>query len=222
MVRLLEGCYGQMIDLSKSKVLRVSRNHKIFDHPTIGGALIKVRRDRPRKRLIQRPAQYRYGNLRQWNREANEYLAALERGCAEINRLAGFMGFAHTSEGPALVAEKMTGPDGCLAPNLQEELDALEAGDPRQHHIRMEMLELLDDLERGRIIVGDLSPANIVRARERGGDLVVVDGVGERVMFPLTAFSGLAFKASIQRRRKRFGGSRRTKKKPDVIVAPAE
>ena len=49
-----------------------------------------------------------------------------------------------------------------------------------------------------------MGPDNIVRAQERGGKLVVIDGVGERVLFPLTLFSDWAFQKSNERRRKRM------------------
>ncbi len=65
-------------------------------------------------------------------------------------------------------------------------------------------MDLVDDLERGQIIVGDLYLDNIVRAVERNGRLVIIDGLGERVLLPLTLFSRTAFKRSIARRRRRL------------------
>ncbi|MCG7518543.1 YrbL family protein [Ruegeria sp. Ofav3-42] len=194
-----------MIDLSDFQPLRASRNYRIFQHPLIDCALLKVRVDEPvRHHAIPRLAERRYGNLRQWNREANEYLAALSRNCPEIERLARFMGFCATSLGPALVVEKLTGPDGELAPTLESERAAARNDPEKSRQLRDEFLELMDDLERGRIIVGDLSFENIVRAEERNGKLVVIDGVGERVLIPLTLISDWAFRQSIQRRRARM------------------
>ncbi|WP_157770109.1 YrbL family protein [Ruegeria marisrubri] len=191
-----------MIDLTAARLLRTSRNYRIYDHPTVAGALLKVRSDVPvRRHLVPRYGEWRYGNLRQWNREANEYLAALHRGCPEVERLARFMGYERTNEGPAMVVEKMTDPEGKLAPTVREELEALPKGDPRRRKLLNELMELVDDLERGRIIVGDLSTDNIVRAQERGGRLVVIDGLGERVLLPLTVFSRYAFRKSLERRR---------------------
>ncbi len=194
-----------MIELDGNAPLRKSQNYEIFQHPELENALLKVRVDEPkRNHLIPRYAEWRYGNLRQWAREANEYLAALNRGCPEIERLARFMGYAPTSRGPAIVVEKMTGPDGDLAPSLHAEMVAAKDKPEVQQKLKAELLELLDDLERGRIIVGDLWAANIVRAQERGGRLVVIDGLGERVLFPLTVFSDWAFRQSIARRRARM------------------
>ncbi len=193
-----------MIDLSNKDPLRTSQNYKIYDHPHFDGVLLKVRTDKPKSRLFRRYAEYRYGNLRQWAREANEYLAALSRGCPEIWRLAGFLGYAVTSEGPAIAVEKMTGPDGDLAPSFAQELRQAPKGSPERAQLLQEMDELLTDLERGRIIVGDISRQNIVRARERDGKLVVIDGVGERVLLPLTLISHYAFRVQSARRRKRL------------------
>ncbi len=196
-----------MIDLTGQVPLRTSQNYEIFQHPEMDGALLKVRVDEPkRNHLIPRYAEWRYGNLRQWNREANEYLAALHRGCPEIERLAKFMGYAPTSRGPAIVVEKMTGPDGDLAPSLHAEMVAANGDPDVLQKLRADLLELLDDLERGRIIVGDMGIGNIVRAQERGGKLVVIDGLGERVLLPLTLFSDWAFRKSMARRRARMAG----------------
>ena len=194
-----------MIRLDDSDLLLKSRNYRLYNHPTHQDVLLKVRADIPvRHHLIPRYAERRYGNLRQWNREANEYLAALHRGCPEITRLARFMGFTRTTEGPALQVEKLTGPDGGLAPTVSDEVSALEPSDPRRREIHDEVMDLVDDLERGQIIVGDLYLDNIVRAVERNGRLVIIDGLGERVLLPLTLFSRTAFKRSIARRRRRL------------------
>lgn len=195
-----------MIDLSSMVPLRESRNYKIYQHPTQSDALLKVRVDEVmRDHLIPRFAERRYGKLRQWNREANEYLAALHRGCPEIERLARFMGYAPTSEGPAIVVEKLTGPDGDLAPTVYAEWLATKDDPEARRRLGEDFMELLDDLERGRIIVGDMGYENVVRAEERGGKLTIIDGLGERVLIPLTLFSDYAFRKSIQRRRERLG-----------------
>ncbi len=196
-----------MIDLSSKPVLRESQNYKIFDHPEIEGALLKVRTDKPKNRWFKRYSEKRYGNLRQWNREANEYLAAMSRGCPELDRLAGFYGYAQTSEGPAIAVEKMTGPDGDLAQTFSQEMALYREGDPKRLELLQEIDELMTDLERGRIVVGDISRQNVVRAQERGGRLTVIDGVGERTLIPLTLFSDWAFRVSIERRRKFLRGS---------------
>lgn len=197
-----------MIDLSTVEPLRKSRNYLIYQHPEQSNALLKVRVDEPvRGHTIPRYAEWRYGNLRQWNREANEYLATLNRGCPEIERLARFMGYAPTSAGPALVVEKMTGADGELALTVYQELMTLGDDKEKIRALHDDFMELLDDLERGNILMGDMGLENVVRAQERGGKLVVIDGLGERVLFPLTLFSKAAFRHSIKRRRRRMSAS---------------
>ncbi|WP_170464044.1 YrbL family protein [Ruegeria arenilitoris] len=194
-----------MIELKNIEPLCSSRNYKIFQHPLDKLSILKVRVDKPvRNHLIPRYAERRYGNLRQWNREANEYLAALNRNVPEIERLAQFKGFAVTTLGPALVVEKLTGPDGQLAPTLETERVAAIGNLHKSKELRDELMELLDELERGRIIVGDLTFDNVVRAEERGGKLAIIDGLGERVLIPLTLLSDWAFRQSIKRRRKRM------------------
>ncbi len=199
---------GWQVDLSGAEPLRTSQNYRLYDHPKHPGVLLKVRADDDGQAIGPvRFATWRYGNLRQWNREANEYLAALHRGVPEIDRLAQFMGFANTSEGPALMVEKLTGPDGALAPTVTQLLRSMKGGDPERRELHDEFMELLDDLERSRIIVGDLYFDNVVRARERNGRLTIIDGLGERVLFPLTLFSRRAFELSMARRRERLSKS---------------
>lgn len=196
-----------MIDLSNREPLRKSRNYMIFEHPAHGDALLKVRSDVPvRNHTVPRYSERRYGSLRQWQREANEYLAALHRGCPEIERLAMFMGYAPTTLGPALVVEKLTGPDGDLAPTVHSEWLLVKDDPVALRRLHDDFVELMDDLERGRIIVGDMSHENVVRAQERGGKLTVIDGAGERVLLPLALVSDFAFRRSIQRRRERMLG----------------
>lgn len=191
-----------MIDLSGATPLTESRNHTIFDHPTHGDILIKVRAHlSPKRTALRRYGEWRYGQLRQWHREANEYLAAMSRGSPEIARLSRFMGFARTTEGPAMLVEKLTAPDGRLAQNLADEVRQTAAAGQSLNGIVAEAMELMDDLERGRIIVGDLHLKNIVRPVERDGRLTVIDGLGERVLLPFSVVSRTVFHASVERRR---------------------
>ena len=194
-----------ILDLEGHVPLRTSRNYGIYQHPDFERLLVKVRTDpRPEHRLPRRYSEWRYGALRQWQREANEYLAALNRGVPEIARLARFSGYAMTTSGPAMLVEKMTGPNGKLAPTALEEARAQDPDGTDRRVLRDELMALVDDLERGRIIVGDLWLENIVRAQERDGALTVIDGLGERVLLAFSVFSDRVFRAGIVRRRQRL------------------
>lgn len=194
-----------ILHLEGQKILKRSGNYDIYDHPEIAGILVKVRAGRSvRRHIFRRFADFRYGDLRQVNREANEYLAAMHRRVPGIIRVSGFFGFAMSDKGPALLSEKMTDGAGALAPTVSEMLNDLSHSDPERQHLKQEFSVLLDELERSRIIVGDLSLDNVVRASERNNQLVVIDGIGERTLIPLTLFSDLAFRRSMKRRRRRL------------------
>lgn len=192
-----------ILDLSGQKPLAAGRKQSVYDHPEIAGLLVKILTDGPeRRRLFPRYSEYRYGSYRPWHREASEYLSILNRGSAEIERLSRFYGFVPTTSGPGLVVEKLTGPDGRLAPTLREQVRATPKGSQQRDLLRAEVEDLLGDLSRARIIVGDLHAGNIVRAAERDNRLVIVDGLGERTLLPLTQISNTAYRAAHERRRR--------------------
>ena len=194
-----------ILSLEGQEVLRRSQNYTIYDHPKFPGILVKVRIEKPmRRHILRRLSAYRYGDLRQISREANEYLAALNRGVPGIRRLSGFYGFAMSDKGPALLSEKMTDGFGALAPSVAELLNDLSLDDPDRQRLKQEFSELLDELERSRILVGDLSLHNVVRGFERNNQLVIIDGLGERTLIPVTLISDFAFRQFMQRRRRRL------------------
>lgn len=91
-----------------------------------------------------------------------------------------------------------------MARTLAQEFNETPKDDPKRDALKQELIELLDDLDRGRIIVGDIGLQNIVRAQERDGKLVVIDGLGERVLLPLTLINAQAFRFQSMRRRRRL------------------
>ncbi|MGR3660296.1 MAG: YrbL family protein [Paracoccaceae bacterium] len=194
---------NQQIDLSGKEPIAKGRKQSVYDHPDDPKTLVKVLTEGPEpRRLIPRYSEFRYGSYRPWHREISEYLSLLNRGVHEIGRLSALHGLATTSHGPALLVEKLTGPDGHLAPTLRQMIRATAPGSRERGSLEEEVGDLLDDLDRGRIIVGDLHPGNIVRAVERDGRLVVIDGLGERTLIPITQFSNLAYRFAHQSRRR--------------------
>ena len=196
------GQSSTIIDLSGQEPVAHGRKQSIYVHPDNPEILVKILTEGPEpRRLLPRYSEYRYGSYRPWHREASEYLAVLNRGSTEIERLSRVCGFAPTSKGPALLVEKLTGPDGGLAPTLRDLVRATKPGSGDRERLRAEVEDLLADLYRARIIVGDLHAGNIVRARERGDRLTVIDGLGERTLLPFTQLSETAYRAAFNRRR---------------------
>lgn len=202
------------LDLEGERPIATGVKQSVYQHPEEPGHLVKVLTNGPEeRRLLPRYAEFRYGSFRPWHREMSEYLSILSRGAREIDRLVGFHGLVSTSKGPGLIVEKLTGPDGGLAPTLRQLVKASKPGSRERRALRRELEALLDDLFRARIIVGDLHAGNIVQAAERANRLVVIDGLGERTLLPVTQFSDLAYRISFRRRRDKLlrmvdGGAR--------------
>ena len=194
---------SSIVDLTGKQALAKGRKQSVYDHPDDPRTLIKVLTEGPEpRRLVPRYSEFRYGSFRPWHREISEYLSLLNRGVREIDRLSAFHGLAATSRGPGMLVEKLTRPDGQLAPTLRQLVRATAPQSQERSLLEEEVGDLLADLDRGRIIVGDLHPGNIVRAVERADNLVVIDGLGERTLVPITQFSNLAYRAAHESRRR--------------------
>jgi hypothetical protein len=191
------------IDLSGRIPLAKGRKQSVYEHPEDKTKLVKVLTEGPEpRRLLPRYSELRYGSFRSWHREISEYLSLLNRGVPEIDRLSVFHGLASTTLGPGLLVEKLTGADGQLAPTLRQMVRATAPQSRERGILAEEVRDLLMDLEHGRIIVADLHAGNIVRAQERNGRLVVIDGLGERTLIPMTQFSRRAYKVAQESRRR--------------------
>lgn len=184
---------ARRIRLGGREPLAVGRLRCVHAHPDCPGLLIKtVRPDVIERRWGDAAPWYkRRVRTRQYTvfvRELAEYLAVQARHPDSDPPIARLAGLVATDLGIGLVAEKVRGADGAMAPTVA----ALG-----QAHGRIEpWLEaafdgFLEGLLRHGVVVGDLHAWNIVYGSDsRGGPrLVLVDGFGEKNFIPRNSLS---------------------------------
>jgi hypothetical protein len=178
--------------LSGATPLAVGHLRQIFDDPRDPAQVIKIMR--------ADAVEARWGAAARWYkrlplplhytghvRELKEYISREARhpGRAPI---AHMIGVVETDLGLGLVAEKVRGPDGRLAPTLAERYQNERGFSPA---LERDLAEFLDALLESQVIVGDLHAWNIVYGSDsRGGPrFVLIDGFGEKRVIPLTSMS---------------------------------
>lgn len=183
-----------IIRLAEVPPLAAGGHRLVFPHPHQADAVIKVLRD---------DAQQAKNALKRWlvsrcrlsgayssiAKEVSEYLSA--RSLFHDDGLPSFLprlfGFAETDLGLGLVEEKITGRDGNLAPTLTQVV-ARRGMTPR---LRRQLDDLWRSLLDSDLVFSDLNSNNIVvghmpwHTDER---LVLVDGLGEKVLIPVHGF----------------------------------
>lgn len=170
----------EIVELRDEDIVGEGISQTVFQHPGDAGKLVKVLKvqhgDDPKVNFVRsaRTMRARYGYLRHWYREMEEYIACVYR----IGGIPDFVpmqyGLRQTSRGVGLVVEKITAADGGLAPTLHAYCARNGFGDRE-----MRMLDaLFEKLDRSNIGVNDLNARNVVLSPD-GERLIVVDGVGE-------------------------------------------
>jgi hypothetical protein len=181
----------------------------IFEHPDLPGALVKViRTDRVdaegnvvgwsrRKFILQR----RFGIYLGFMREFRETFRAARRLYAHPEVALPFarpLGLAVTERGLALIVEKITGPDGSLAPSIKQLLR--EGGLTDAHRAAID--RFFDVCADNHLVFGDLNAGNLVLAGD--GRFVCIDGIGEKSLIPLHELSRRLNARKLRRVRKRL------------------
>lgn len=197
--------FGRYIDLSGQAPVMTGGERLIFDDPRCADWLIKVSRSRPgheaglKNRVFLRHSKWRFGALRSWYKEHEEYLALLWRTQRVPDFIAGFHGFCQTSEGPGMVVEKIRDARGQIAP-------AVASLRPERGERRL-LLRLIDEffdqLIEAQIVAKDLHPANVVIA----GDfdrLVLVDGLGDGVLLKTKRYVRYFRARDMEKKRRAF------------------
>ncbi|MBY5974484.1 PhoP regulatory network YrbL family protein, partial [Ferrimonas balearica] len=112
-------------DLSDVAPLTQGKSRIVYQHPAFDSLLIKVVRPgcRDEERFENaRPRRYsvwRFGGMRVWAREYDEYIALLWRTRELPDYISRYFGFCQTNFGPGMVVEKVLGPDGSMAQTLE-------------------------------------------------------------------------------------------------------
>lgn len=182
------------IDLSPARLVAQGYMNLVYEHDDFPGVLIKVFRPerispegqlvhKRKKRSLKFPR--RLGAFHVLHREIGEILALHVK---PANRgktwpVARTYGFVETDIGFAVVVEKLTGPDGRIAPTVAALVK--EKRFLPEHRERLK--HFFEELERMHVCIYDIREENIVFTGHiaKDGRFAAVDGLGVRAFIPL-------------------------------------
>lgn len=201
------------VDLSTARLVAEGHKRSVYEVDAFPGMLVKVVRGEhvtPEGQLtLPRPKVFRpfrvarrLGALMPTIRELREFLAFAAK---PANRdqpwpIQRFWGFVDTDMGLGLIVEKLTAPDGSLAPTVERLID--ERRFTPAH--RAALAHLFEELARLHLCISSMHERNIVLVGEigKGGRFIGVDGLGDKALIPLADLSK-RFNAYEVRRRAR-------------------
>lgn len=202
------------VDLSKAMPIAEGHKRSVYEVDFLPGMLIKVVRPEhvtsEGQLTLPRPKAFRpfrvarrLGAFNAIMRELKEFLAfAVKPGNRnEAWPIQRFWGFIDTNFGLGLIVEKLTAPDGSLAPTVEQLID--ERRFTPAH--RAALVHLFEELARLHLCIGSMHERNIVLVGEigNGGRFIGVDGLGDKAFIPLADLSK-RFNAYEVRRRARI------------------
>lgn len=183
-----------MLILSNSVPLTIGNLRAVYQHPEHPALLIKTLRPEAVARRWDAPDKWvkRVPRARQYTsfvREFKEYVALRARHPNDVVPIARVIGIEDTDLGLGLINEKVVDTQGALAPSLHT-LYRQHGGEPAWADAALE--QLLADLLRFNVIVGDLHASNLVYGTDsRGGigRLILIDGFGDKNLIPKNSMS---------------------------------
>lgn len=199
--------YPTRVDLSAARLVATGKKRSVYEHDDFPGMLIKV----VRPDVVDKPDKYR--GWKRWKRLPNR-LGAFSPLLRELKEflvlslhrenqdkpwpIQRFWGFVRTDMGMGLVVERLSAPDGALAPTLHA---ILEAGQLRPEH-RLALERLVAELERCNICIGNFHLRNMVFVGElgKGGRFISVDALGEGTFIPLVDWFPALNRAKLKKR----------------------
>ncbi|MDY1549756.1 YrbL family protein [Luteibacter sahnii] len=214
-----------IISLQGAAPIAVGHRRHVYQHPDDPGLLIKVMRADNRPRHWYHAPWYRRlartGPYATYMREFTECLAS-RRYAKEPSPLVRIVGLVDTDIGLGLVAERVVGRDGGLAPSLA----AMVREQGMTPAIASLINRLFDEVLRHYVIVSDLRAENVVHGTDSAGGprLVIVDGFGPTNRLPL---NGVSRRYDVRRTRRQFDRLRvqlaqlARQRDPVAVTAPA-
>lgn len=182
------------LDLASQPPLVVGGERLIFQHPADPHLLVKVMDSQERaRRRAEHPIKHWHKRFRRspyqgYLTELAEYVASQTPDAPPRDvPLARVLGLVQTTLGLGLLAEKITAPDGGLAPTLRETVrrDGLSAD------MRAALDVFFQALADAHVVINDLGPSNIVVGANADGrdGLWLIDGFGNKQAIPFFAMN---------------------------------
>ncbi|WOJ95492.1 YrbL family protein [Congregibacter brevis] len=195
-----------MLKLKHSRPLFVGGTRYCFQHPEHANRCVKVLRpDRTgaARKILRKdfkrhlPARF----LDDQRKEIKAYRELLTRASETLWRyVPRYHGTEETDMGIGIVTQLMRNADGSWPKNLEQIL--VDGMSPELEAGIEEFLTAVGDL---RILSRDLLPHNIVAVKEDTGyRVMLVDGIGNAELIPLSTWSGFFARRKTQRKIRRF------------------
>ncbi len=161
----------------------------VFQHPNDENLLVKVLRE---KENHAPQAWYktwrRSGPYKTFSREVIEYKSLRRKNLHDLPFIQRFFSKVETDLGLGMIVEKLSDADGKLAPTVKQ----IVLREGLSDSMRAMLLDLRDQVLEHNIIFTDIKGSNIVLAHDRrGGRLVVIDGLGDRLWLPVNSMSAM-------------------------------
>ena len=165
-----------MIELDPDSYISQGGYRLIFEHPSDNTKLIKT--VKKKKHSVQRKFKARAGPYINFSEELCEYIVLRSKDRNVEPLVAPIHGLIETTLGLGLVVERISGPDGRLAPTLK---DLIREGLVTED-LRKSVDILAKRLAELHVVVNDFTPSNLV-LRPDGEGFCLIDGLGEYNVF---------------------------------------
>lgn len=183
----------RVIELSEDQKVARGTVRSVYDFPDQPGLLIKVFHS-PENRSPRKPLKrllWKYFPTMEYRSMLNELkceqLTTLRLN-AEIAQmpLSRMLGIVQTNRGPGVVVERLTGPDGGLAPQLKRIIKDKRLEEPVLDALNSFVSRLFEL----HVVARDINFSNIVYgSRDDELGCFLIDGYGERNLIPLRSMS---------------------------------
>ena len=185
------------IRLDPDSYISMGGHRLIYQHPYIESQLIKVLRPGRENSCVRFPG--RAGRYGDYAEELSEYVVFRSHHRNREPLVAPIHGLVETSMGLGLVVERICGPDGGLAPSIDDLI--------HEKRVTPELRHAVDDLARvfsdHHVVVSDFTVFNLV-LRPDGKGFCLIDGLGEWTSLRYRKWSRLAWRLSLERMRRRI------------------
>ena len=202
---------NQLVHLKHLEPVAIGRQRYVFVHPDDPGLIVKVvtegyvarRSDkggRPYKRWYKNYIRSRHHQV--FLREINEHLALRAAESSLPRYVQEIVGFAETDIGMGVVSRAVRDRNGDLAPTLRTLLEEGRFDGEARGHLDEFFCWLLHSV----VVIGDLNAGNVVYGYDPqwGDHFVVIDGIGDKNIIPLSSMSARLNRMSKERRIKRI------------------